>query len=73
MALSSRHNDIETMFNKAGVLYLLEKYEEAIESFEKIININYNHFDTHKLRDSALFALDRADEVMYSLLGSIRY
>ncbi|MEQ8168925.1 MAG: tetratricopeptide repeat protein [Candidatus Eremiobacterota bacterium] len=55
---------IEEWFNRGNYLYIQEKYEEAIEYYDKITEADKNHIDAWYNRGCALKFLNRYDEAL---------
>ena len=63
-AVAQRSNDASTYSDKGDVLLELERYDEALECYDKVIELNTDSVWAHYRRWMALFELERYDEAL---------
>ena len=56
-----------SLFNKSGVLYNLEKNEEALECINKVLELNPTHLDALNRKGFILLELKKYEEALQFL------
>ena len=45
--LKLNHNDVDALYNRANLIQAMEVYEEAIEEYEKVLELDKNKIDCY--------------------------